>query len=206
MTDSRPTILLGTTSTGKLRELRGLLADLPARLVSLDDLGIDLDVVEGDRSFAENAALKGRAYHAASGLLTIAEDAGFVVDALDGEPGVRSARWGDTDDYVVKNHLILDRLRGLPPERRGCRYVAHLAIVEPGGQLHRRSGSCTGLVADEPAGSDGFGYDPIFFVPSFGRTMAELTVEEKARISHRGRAVEHARPLLRRLLAPDAAP
>ncbi len=196
-----PLLLIGTTSAGKLREYRDLFADLPGRLVTPADLGLDLDIIEGDRSFAENAGLEARAYWRASGLLTAAEDSGFVVDALNGEPGVRSARWGDTDDYAIKNRLILERLEGVPREQRGCRYVSYLAIVEPGGRLHRRSGSCRGYVAREPRGSGGFGYDPIFLVPRFGRTMAELTAEEKAGISHRGRAARRALPLLSSLLS-----
>jgi XTP/dITP diphosphohydrolase len=201
-----PDLLIGTTSAGKLRELRELLAGLPARLVTPADLGIELDVVEGDRSFAENAALKARAYQAASGVVTVGEDSGFVVDHLGGEPGVRSARWGDTDDYEVKNRLILERLAGVPWAERRCRYVSHLAIIGPHGRLRRRSGSCAGYVAWEPAGSGGFGYDPIFFVPRYGRTMAELTPEEKNRLSHRGSAVRHALPLLRELLSRPVVP
>ena len=198
--DSLPLLLLGTTSGGKIREFRHLLAGLPARLVIPPDVGIDFDVEEGDRSFAENAAIKARAYRAASGLLTLGEDSGFVVDVLGGEPGVRSARWGETDDYAVKNRLILERLADVPPGRRTCRYVSHIAIIGSDGRVHRRSGSCTGYVATEPRGSGGFGYDPIFFVPSADRTMAELAPEEKGRLSHRGRAVAHALPLLERLL------
>ena len=202
MTDSDrlPLLLLGTTSGGKIREFRQLLGGLPARLVTPPDLGLAFDVVEGDRSFAENAALKARAYHAATGLLTLGEDSGFIVDALDGEPGVRSARWGDTDDYEVKNRLILARLADVPWARRTCRYVSHIAILGPDGRLHRRSGSCRGHVAAVPRGSGGFGYDPIFYVATAGRTMAELAPAEKDRLSHRGRAASHALPLLRSLL------
>ena len=198
--DPRPLLLLGTTSGGKIRELRQLLADLPARLVTPPDLGLDMDVAEGDRSFAENAALKARAYHRASGVLTLGEDSGIIVDALGGEPGVLSARWGETDDYDVKNRLVLARLAGVPWERRTCRYVSHIAILGPDGRLHRRSGSCRGHVAEVPRGSGGFGYDPIFYVASAARTMAELAPAEKDRLSHRGRAVRHAIPLLRELL------
>ena len=203
VTDSAPLplLLLGTTSGGKIREFRQLLADLPARLVTPPDLGLDMDVAEGDRSFAENAAIKARAYHAASGLLTLGEDSGFIVDALDGEPGVRSARWGDTDDYAVKNRLILARLSGVAWAGRTCRYVSHIAILGPDGRLRRRSASCRGYVAEVPRGTGGFGYDPIFYVASAGRTMAELEPAEKDRLSHRGRAVSHALPLLRALLA-----
>ena len=199
--DRVPRLLIGTTSAGKLREYRELFAGLPARLVTPPDLGIDLDVEEGDRSFDENAALKARAFHAASGLLTVAEDSGLVVDALGGEPGVRSARWGETNDYTIKNRLILERLTGRPAEDRRCRYVSSLAVVAPGGRLYRRTATCEGLVAQAPRGSGGFGYDPIFYVPRFKRTMAELNPDEKHRISHRGVATRRALPLLRRLLS-----
>jgi XTP/dITP diphosphohydrolase len=203
MSTPLPRLLVGTTSAGKIRELRQLLADLPARVVVPADLGIDLDVEEGDTSFVQNAILKARAYRRASGVLTIGEDSGFEVDALGGEPGVVSARWGGTD-YAVKNRLILERLAGLEGDARGCRYISVLAVATPDGRIFRRTGSCRGRVADEPAGSGGFGYDPIFVVPELGRTMAQLEPSEKDAISHRGRAVAKALPLLRRLLAEQA--
>ena len=204
--DRLPLLLIGTTSAGKLREFRELFADLPARVLTPPDVGIELDVEEGDRSFEENAALKARAFHAASGLLTVAEDSGFVVDALGGEPGVRSARWGGTDDYAIKNRLILERLGGRPPDERRCRYVSSLAVVAPSGRLYRRTATCDGLVAEAPRGSGGFGYDPIFYVPRFARSMAELNADEKNRISHRGKAVRRVLPLLRRLLSEIEPP
>lgn len=176
-----------------------MLADLPVQVVVPADLGINLDVEEGETSFVANAMLKARAFRRASGVLTIAEDSGFEVDALGGEPGVISARWGGTD-YVVKNQLIIDRLAGLPDEQRGCRYITVLAIATLDGKVYRRTGTCTGLVARAPAGSGGFGYDPIFLVPDLGRTMAEIPQSAKAAISHRGRAVAKAMPLLRALL------
>jgi XTP/dITP diphosphohydrolase len=196
---AQPTLLLGTTSAGKIRELRELLADLPARIVIPADLGIDLDVVEGETSFVENARLKARAFRKASGVLTVAEDSGFEVDALNGEPGVISARWGGTD-YIVKNQLIIDKVAGLPPEQRGCRYITVLAIATLDGKVYRRTGTCRGQIAQEPAGEGGFGYDPIFLVPELGRTMAEIPQTEKGTFSHRGRAVAKALPLLRTLL------
>lgn len=198
-----PTVLLGTTSAGKIRELRELLADLPAQVVIPSDLGIDLDPEEGETSFVANAALKARAYRRASGVLTIAEDSGFEVDALNGEPGVISARWGGTD-YVVKNQLIIDKLAGLPEKQRGCGYITVLAIATLDGKIYRRTGRCRGLVAQEPAGDGGFGYDPIFLVPEFGLTMAEIPQSDKATISHRGRAVAKALLLLRTLLTSEA--
>ena len=194
-----PTLLLGTTSSGKIRELPELLADLPARIVVPSDLGIDLDVEEGETSFAANAILKARAFRRASGGLTVAEDSGFEVDALDGEPGVISARCGGAD-YHVKNQLIIDKLAGLPAKQRGCGYVTVLAIATVDGKDYRRTGRCRGLVAHQPAGTGGFGYDPIFLVPELGRTMAEIPQSDKAAISHRGRAVAKALPLLRSLL------
>jgi XTP/dITP diphosphohydrolase len=201
---SLPRLLVGTTSAGKIRELRQLLAGLPARVVFPADVGLDMDVAEGETSFAANAKTKARAYRRASGLMTIAEDSGFTVDALNGEPGVISARWGGTD-YTVKNQLIIDRLAGLPDERRGCGYVTVLAIAMPDGRMFQRTGTCRGLVAREPAGTGGFGYDPIFYSPDLGKTMAQMEPGEKDAISHRGRAVSKALPLLRSLLAELAA-
>ncbi len=199
METSLPTLLVGTTNNGKIHEFRQLLAELPATIVTPADLGLDFEVEEGDESFVANAILKAKAYHAATGLLTLAEDAGFQVDALDGEPGVRSARWGGTD-YGIKNALIVEKVASLPIEQRGCQYVAVLAIQTPNGKVYRRTGTCRGRVADAPAGTNGFGYDPIFLVPSRRKTMAELTDAEKHRLSHRGRAVRRALPLLRQLL------
>ncbi|MCC7372827.1 MAG: non-canonical purine NTP pyrophosphatase [Chloroflexi bacterium] len=195
-----PLLLLGTTSQGKIRELRELLADLPARIVVPADLGIDLDVVEGETSFVANAMLKARAFRRASKVLTVAEDSGFEVDALNGEPGVISARWGGTD-YSVKNQLIVDRLAGLPPAQRACRYVTVLAVAALDGKVYRRTGTCEGQVAERPAGDGGFGYDPIFYVPQLGKTMAEIPQTLKGTFSHRGRAATKALPLLRLLLA-----
>ena len=195
-----PQLLVGTTSAGKIRELRQLLADLPARVVFPADLGIDIDPEEGETSFVANAKLKARAYRRASGLMTIAEDSGFAVDALNGEPGVISARWGGTD-YTVKNKLIVDKLAGLPEAERGCGYITVLAIAMPDGRIFQRTAWCRGRVAEEPAGSGGFGYDPIFYVPELGKTMAQMESAEKDAISHRGRAVRKALPLLRSLLA-----
>jgi XTP/dITP diphosphohydrolase len=200
-----PTLLVGTTNPGKIREFRQLLAELPARIVTPADLGLDFEVEEGDDSFVANAIIKAKAYHAATGLLTLAEDSGFQVDALGGEPGVRSARWGGSD-YAVKNALIVERLAGVPNEQRGCQYVAVIAIQTPGGKVYRRTGTCRGRVAAAPAGSNGFGYDPIFLVPTRGKTMGELTNAEKASLSHRGRAVRRALPLLRHLLTDASQP
>src|SRR5215212_2999056 len=178
MNSSLPLLLVGTTNAGKVREMRDLLAELSARVVFPADLGISLAVEEGETSFVANAMLKARAYRRASGVLTSGEDSGFEVDALGGEPGVISARWGGSD-YTVKNQRIIDLVTGLPDGRRGCRYVTVLGIATPDGRLFQRTGTCRGWVAREPAGAGGFGYDPIFLVPELGRTMAEIAQEEK---------------------------
>jgi len=199
MNSFQKTLFVGTTNPGKMHEFRQLLANVPAKIVTPQDIGLDFDVEEGDESFAANAIIKARAYQAASGLLTLAEDSGFEVDALGGEPGVRSARWGGSD-YDVKNAIIVDKVSGLPINQRGCQYVSVLAIMTPSGKLYQRTGWCRGRVADAPAGSNGFGYDPIFLVPRLRKTMAELSDEEKGSLSHRGRAVRRAYPLLVKLL------
>jgi len=204
MHDTRPLLLVGTTNAGKIREFRELLADLPARIVFPADLGIDLEVEEGDTSFIQNAKLKARAFQRASGgLLTIGEDSGFEVDAMDGAPGVISARWGGSD-YGVKNRRIIESVAGLSDAQRGCRYLSVIAVATPDGRIFQRTGWVRGRVAESPAGTGGFGYDPIFYIPECGRTMAELDAAEKHAISHRGRAVAKALPLLRSLLAASA--
>ncbi len=193
-------LLLATTSRGKADEYRDLLADLPLRLLLPADLGLDLEVEETGLTFRANADLKARAYHqAAHGrgeIWTLAEDSGLEVAALGGEPGVYSARWGGTSDYAVKLRLLLERLRDVPTERRGCRYACAVTLVEPGGRLHRCWGEVRGRIGYEPRGSGGFGYDPLFEVPRLGRTMAELSRAEKGAISHRGRAAQRVQQTL----------
>ncbi len=189
-------LLLATTSPDKVRETRSVLGDLPVRLVTLRDIGLELDVQETGGTFLENAKIKAEAYHRATGLMVLAEDAGLEVDALGGEPGVRSARWAGTSDYTIVNRMLLDRLKQVPWERRTARYVSAMVLVEEDGSQHDFTGTCEGYIALEPRGTGGFGYDPIFYVPQYGRTMAELSEEEKNRISHRGKAARQVRDYL----------
>ncbi len=172
---SQPTLLIATTSPGKIREFRQLLAQLPVEVVTPADLGLILEVEETGSTFRENAEIKARAYAAASNLPTLAEDSGLEIDALGGEPGVYSARWGGTDDYAVKNRLILDRLAAVPWERRGCCYVSEAVVLAPEGKHFYGRGEVRGRIGTAPAGEGGFGYDPIFYLPQFKRTMAQLT-------------------------------
>jgi XTP/dITP diphosphohydrolase len=199
------TLLLATTNPGKLREFREIFAELPVRLTTLDEQGIDLDVEETGATFAENALLKARAYTHASGLLTLADDSGLEIDALGGEPGVRSARWPTPDTpYPERFKLIFERLAHLPPEQRAARFRCVIALASPDGWHEMVEGTVEGIIADAPRGENGFGYDPIFYVPALGSTTAELSPEEKHRISHRGRAARAARDVLLRLNAGSA--
>ena len=197
-----PTLLLATTNPGKLREYREIFAELPFGLTTLAEQGIDLDVEETGATFVENALLKARAYAEISGLLTLADDSGLEIDALGGEPGVRSARWPTVDTpYPERFTLIFARLANLPPERRTARFRCVVALAQPDGWEEVVEGVVEGVIADTPRGEHGFGYDPIFLVPALGLTTAELSPEEKHRISHRGRAARAARDVLLRLNA-----
>jgi XTP/dITP diphosphohydrolase len=199
------TLLLATTNPGKLREYREIFAELPFRLTTLDEQGIDLDVEETGATFAENALLKARAYAQASGLLTLADDSGLEIDALGGDPGVRSARWPTVDTpYPERFKLIFERLANLPPEQRTARFRCVIALARPDGWHELVEGVVEGIIADAPRGANGFGYDPIFYLPALGSTTAELSPEEKHRISHRGRAARAARDVLLRLNAGSA--
>ena len=194
-------LLLATTSAGKQRELRGLLGDLPLTLVTPADLGLTLVPEETGTTFAENATIKAQAYHAATGLPTLAEDSGLEVEALGGAPGVYSARWEGLPDGAEKNALLLSRVADVPAGRRGCRYVCYMVLVDGGGVQHHAEGECRGTVAYEQRGAGGFGYDPLFLVAERDQTMAELPAAEKDRLSHRGAAAARLRPILERLLA-----
>jgi XTP/dITP diphosphohydrolase len=195
-------LLIATTSQGKLGEWQTLLADLPIRLLTLGDVGIDFDVRETGKTFAANARLKAEAYGRASGRLTLAEDSGLIVAALGGAPGVLSARW-EGYDYAHKNHLLIRLLEGKHGRERTCAYVCSVVIRHPDGRTWQVRGEVRGQIAHTPAGSGGFGYDPIFYVPRLRKTLAEIPEDEKDRISHRGRAARGVRPVLCQLLEAE---
>jgi len=192
-------LLIATTSSGKFAEWRNLLHDLPLDLVSLRDVGLYFDVAETGRTFRENARLKVEAYGRASGLLTLAEDSGLTVAALNGRPGVHSARW-EGNDYAHKNALLLQIVDGKEGAARGCRYICVAMLRQSDGQLWEGRGELRGEIAHAAVGTGGFGYDPIFYVPRQGRTLAEISIDEKDRISHRGRAAGRIRAILRQLI------
>ncbi len=190
-------LLLATSNPHKLEEFRAIFADLPLRLFSLNDIQLDIEVEETGITFAENAELKARAYAQASGMLTLADDSGLEIDALGGAPGVQSARYlGRETSYEERFRSILQQLKGLPMEQRTARFRCAIALAEPSGITRLVEGVIEGVIADSPRGKNGFGYDPIFYLPELGKTFAELAPEHKNRISHRARAAQAARELL----------
>ena len=192
-----PKLLLATNNKGKLREYQSLLQGIPFEIVTLADQGITADVAEIGKSFEENAALKATSLAATSWLLSLADDSGLEVDALGGEPGSLSHRYaGENASDADRVDFLLSKLKDVPEKKRTAQFRCVIAIAEPHGRVELCSGVCRGVIINEPRGTNGFGYDPIFYIPELGKTMAELTLEEKNRISHRARAAEKARELL----------
>ena len=191
-------ILIATSNQHKLGEFRALLADLPFTFVGLRDVGIGDDVEETGTTFEANARIKADAYCQRSGLITLADDSGLVIDALGGAPGVYSARYGGVTG-AAQLTLVLDQLGDRPLAERTARFVCVIALAVPGADTRTVEGVVEGLIGFEPRGTHGFGYDPIFVPSGYTETMAELPAEEKNRISHRARAVAAVRPLLHRL-------
>lgn len=198
------TILLATGNPGKLREIRDEMGHLAVRWLTLDQLDAARRApapAESSECFSGNAAEKARYYSLASGLWTLADDSGLVVDALGGAPGVHSARYaGPARDDAANNAELLAALGDVPPERRSARFICALALADGDRILLTADGVIEGRIAPSPRGDNGFGYDPLFFVPELGCTTAELTAAEKNRISHRGRAVRALHAKLRALL------
>lgn len=195
------TLLVATHNQGKVREYRHLLANLPLSITWLDQEGVTWEVEETGATFQENACLKAEQYANLTGLLTWADDSGLEVDALGGQPGVLSARYGgpglnDRDRYL----RLLSALADLPAAPRTARFRCVVAIAAPGGPVYAVEGSVEGMIVDEPRGQNGFGYDPVFYLPEHGLTMAELSTAVKNRISHRGVASANAAKLLAALL------
>lgn len=193
-------LLLASQNPGKLAEMRKLAADLPFRVVGPREVGITDAPEETGQTFLENAVLKARHYAGRSGLLTVADDSGLSVDALDGGPGLYSSRFGGegaTD--ADRNRLLLERLQGVPSERRGARFTSAVAVARGNDVLFQVQESVEGRIAEETRGPHGFGYDPLFFYPPFGRTFGEVPPADKDRVSHRGKAFARLREFLQAL-------
>lgn len=184
-------IVFATGNDGKMREIREILKDLGMEVLSMKEAGVTLDIVEDGNTFGDNAEIKARAVWKETGGIVLADDSGLVVDCLNGEPGILSARYmGEDTSYEIKNQNILDRASHAKGSERSARFICNIAAVLPDGQVLHTEESMEGLLADRPAGEEGFGYDPILYIPEFGATSAQLTLEQKNKISHRGKALE----------------
>ena len=184
-------IVFATGNAGKMKEIRLIMADLGCEVVSMKEAGADPEIVENGRSFAENAEIKARAVWNCTGDIVLADDSGLVVDYIGGEPGIYSARYmGEDTSYEIKNRNIIDRLADAKGQERSARFVCNIAAVIPDGRVLHTEAAMEGQIAMEPAGCGGFGYDPILYLPEFGMTSAEITMEQKNAISHRGKALE----------------
>lgn len=193
-------LLIATENPGKVREMQVLLNDLNVELVTPKSIGIDLKVVEDGTTYAENAGKKAIAYARASGLISIADDSGIEVDALDGAPGLYSARYLPPEKATDADRLLylLQNLQGKPRPWK-AHYHATIAICTPDGPVQFAEADCHGEIIPEQRGENGFGYDPVFFIPALNRTMAELSMDEKNRLSHRALAIQNAKPILLQL-------
>lgn len=190
-------IIFATGNEGKMREIRDILAGMEAEIVSMKEAGLSTDVEETGSTFEENAAIKAKAIAEFTDDIVLADDSGLEVDYLNKEPGIYSARYlGEDTSYDIKNKAILDRLEGVPKEKRTARFVCAIAAVLPNKEVLVVRETIEGYIGFEIAGCHGFGYDPIFYVDEFGCSTAELTEEEKNVISHRGKALRVMREKL----------
>lgn len=182
-------LVLASKNQHKLIELQNILEELGLEVVLESDVGVDVDVEETGETFEENSLLKAQAVMEASGMAAIADDSGLVVDALDGAPGVYSARYGDLDSDEARTQFLLENMKDVPDDRRTARFVSVVTCVLPDGRQVSARGTVEGIITYAPSGENGFGYDPVFYVPQLGRTFAEASPEEKNAISHRGEAL-----------------
>jgi XTP/dITP diphosphohydrolase len=204
MTSHEGSLLIATNNQGKVKELHDLLNGMEVELVTPSQIGLELDVIEDGHTYAENAMKKAIAFAKASNLISLADDSGLEVDALDGAPGLYSARYGSINDEKLsdaerRKHL-LGQLQGKPIPWT-ARFRAIIAVAKPSGEVQITEGICEGEIIPEERGTGGFGYDPIFLLPELGKTMAELSMEEKNRLSHRAKAVMKAKDFLEMLLS-----
>lgn len=183
-------IIFATGNEGKMREIRMILADLGLEILSMKEAGISADIEENGKTFEENAKIKAKAIAEFCEDIVLADDSGLEIDALNGEPGVYSARYmGEDTSYHLKNKNLIDRLEGVPDEERMARFVCAIAAVLPDGRVLESKGTIEGRIGYEERGENGFGYDPIFMLPEYGKSTAEISAEEKNELSHRGKAL-----------------
>jgi XTP/dITP diphosphohydrolase len=197
-------IIFATHNEGKMDEIRQILEDLDVELLSLKDAGIDLDIEENGDTFEENAIIKAKAIMELTGQVVLADDSGLEVDYLDKAPGIYSARFlGEDTPYSIKNQHIIDKLSNVKGHERSARFVCVIACACPGGELIIERATIEGLIAEKISGTHGFGYDPIFYVPEFGCTMADMSFEQKKLISHRGQALRAMKDTIINIISKD---
>lgn len=193
-------VIFATGNQDKLREIREILGDLGHEICSMKEAGFDGDIVENGTTFAENAEIKARAVWEQTGGIVLADDSGLVIDFLGGEPGVYSARYMEGHPYSERNAALIERVKEAKGEERSARFVCNIAAVLPDGTTEHAEAVYEGMIAEQPAGENGFGYDPILYLPEYGKTSAELTEEEKNAISHRGKALRAMKEILKNRL------
>lgn len=194
-------IVFATGNEGKMKEIRMIMADLGLEVLSMKEAGYKADIVEDGDSFEANAIIKAQAIAKLCDDIVLADDSGLEVDYLNKEPGIYSARYmGEDTSYDIKNKNIIDRLEGVPDEKRTARFVCVIAAAFPDGSVKTTRGTIEGIIAHELMGENGFGYDPIVYVPEFGKTTAQLSPEEKNKVSHRGKALEQMKEQIRQYI------
>lgn len=190
-------LIFATGNQNKMREIREILADLPVEILSMKEAGIEADIVEDGKTFEENAIIKAKTIMELTGELVLADDSGLEIDYLNKEPGIYSARYmGEDTSYDIKNQALLERLEGVPDEKRTARFVCAIAAILPDESSEVVRGTMEGIIGHEIAGKNGFGYDPIFFLPEYGCTSAEVSPEKKNELSHRGEGLRKMRKIL----------
>jgi len=190
-------IVFATTNAGKIKEIKEILSDFDVEVASMKEMSITADIEENGATFEENSLIKARAVSKLTGLPALADDSGLEVDYLNGEPGIYSARYlGRDTDYDYKNNYIIDKLKEAKGEERSARFVCVISLVLPDGREFVKKGVMEGRIGYEIKGENGFGYDPIFFLPEYGKTSAEISAEEKNKISHRGKALSAMKELI----------
>ena len=194
-------MIFATGNAGKMKEIRMIMEDTGYEVISMKEAGVDIEIEENGSTYEENAMIKAKAVAAITGDTVLADDSGLEIDYLNKEPGVQSARYlGEDTPYAIKNASLISRLEGVPDEQRTARFVCAIAAVLPDGRELTTRATIEGRIGYEEKGNHGFGYDPIFYVPEFGKTTAELTEEEKNQVSHRGKALELMKKELNRTI------
>lgn len=190
-------MIFATGNMGKMKEIKAILGDIGEEILSMKEAGIDMNIVEDGSTFEENAIIKAKAVMERTGQLALADDSGLEIDALNKEPGIYSARYmGEDTPYEIKNSNLIERMKGVKGKDRSARFVCVIAAAFPDGEIITTRGTIEGVIAEEPAGENGFGYDPIVYVPEYGMTTGQMDPDAKNAISHRGKALTAMKKIL----------